>query len=251
MDVGGQQQPGGRHAAQQPRAARQRRRHGWVPDGGAPWRGGCGEGIGRGHGVLRVLGCGWAGKPGGNAARSRAALGPMLQLKDFSTPDARRRVTMRTSTSQQTPDRPVASRAVAARAAADGTCAPTDPARRPATCSPDVRCSSRRAPGGCPGPRRVLGRRRRAGTAGTGGEGSGTGDGGSADAPPSGTSLAKTADVPVGGALSVEADGATYLVTQPEEGPSKPSVRSAPTRAASSRPGTASWPARATGRGST
>lgn len=51
-----------------------------------------------------------------------------------------------------------------------------------------------------------------AGTTGQGGGASGTA------AAPSGTVVTATGDVPVGGAVSVQVDGAPYLVTQPEEG---------------------------------
>ncbi|MHA7134900.1 Rieske (2Fe-2S) protein [Oerskovia turbata] len=50
------------------------------------------------------------------------------------------------------------------------------------------------------------------GTAANGGGSSGTA------AAPSGTVVTPTGDVPVGGAVSVQVDGAPYLVTQPKEG---------------------------------
>ncbi|MBD7950242.1 Rieske (2Fe-2S) protein [Oerskovia rustica] len=53
------------------------------------------------------------------------------------------------------------------------------------------------------------------GTAGTTGEGGATS---ATSAAPSGTVVTATGDVPVGGAVSVQVDGAPYLVTQPEEG---------------------------------
>lgn len=52
-------------------------------------------------------------------------------------------------------------------------------------------------------------------TSGTGGTDGGSGGGGIV---PAGEALARTDDVPVGGALSVTVDGAELLVTQPEEG---------------------------------
>lgn len=124
-----------------------------------------------------------------------------------------------TSTSQQTPDRLGASRAVAAQAATDGACAPTDPGPAPRD------RFTRRAvlvSAGAGAGALVLaacsGGGGGASTAGTGGAGTGTGGGGSAGAPPSGTAVTATGDVPVGGAVSVQVDGAPYLVTQPEEG---------------------------------
>ncbi|MBE7698965.1 Rieske (2Fe-2S) protein [Oerskovia sp. Sa1BUA8] len=55
---------------------------------------------------------------------------------------------------------------------------------------------------------------------GGGGAGTSGGTGGSSatSAAPSGTVVTPTGDVPVGGAVSVQVDGAPYLVTQPEEG---------------------------------
>jgi cytochrome b6-f complex iron-sulfur subunit len=59
---------------------------------------------------------------------------------------------------------------------------------------------------------------------GSGGGGGGTGANGATGgtsataAAPSGTVVTPTGDVPVGGAVSVQVDGAPYLVTQPEEG---------------------------------
>ncbi|MET4223392.1 Rieske (2Fe-2S) protein [Oerskovia enterophila] len=55
------------------------------------------------------------------------------------------------------------------------------------------------------------------GTGTTGTTGGGSGTSGTAAAP-SGTVVTATGDVPVGGAVSVQVDGAPYLVTQPEEG---------------------------------
>lgn len=57
------------------------------------------------------------------------------------------------------------------------------------------------------------------GTAGTtAGGGGATGGTSGAGAPASGTVVTATGDVPVGGAVSVQVDGAPYLVTQPQEG---------------------------------
>ncbi|RXR27787.1 Rieske (2Fe-2S) protein [Oerskovia turbata] len=59
------------------------------------------------------------------------------------------------------------------------------------------------------------------GGGGGGGADGTTGEGGATSATsaaPSGTVVTATGDVPVGGAVSVQVDGAPYLVTQPEEG---------------------------------
>lgn len=56
------------------------------------------------------------------------------------------------------------------------------------------------------------------GSAGTAGGADGTGGTSGTSAAPSGTVVTATGDVPVGGAVTVQLDGAPYLVTQPEEG---------------------------------
>lgn len=57
------------------------------------------------------------------------------------------------------------------------------------------------------------------GTGGGSGGGTGGGSGGGGDTVvPAGEALARTDDVPVGGAVGITVDGAPLLVTQPEEG---------------------------------